>query len=71
MHWVLFGGCINELPCNGGVAKTEGGWQNGGTRDVLVAIILRFRCSDIQSDAASIVGNLGSNWFNINSQSPV
>ena len=55
------GGCINELPCNGGVAKAKGGRQNGGARDVLVAVILRFRCSDIQCDAAGIVGNPGGN----------
>jgi hypothetical protein len=27
---LLLRGCINELPCNGGIAKTKGGRQNGG-----------------------------------------
>ncbi len=57
------GGSINKLPCNGGITKTKGGRQIGSAHDVLVAIILRFRCSDIQSNAASIVCNLGSNWL--------
>jgi hypothetical protein len=66
---LLLRGTINELPCNGGIAKAKGGWQNGGTRDVLVAVILRFWCGDIQSNTASIVGNLGSDWINLVEQS--
>ncbi len=57
-------GCISELPCNGGVAKTKGGRQNGGTRNILVTVILRFRCGKGQSDAAGIVCNLGGNRLN-------
>jgi hypothetical protein len=56
---------IGKFPCNGGVAKAKGGRQISSARDVLVAIILRFWCSDIQSNTASVVGNLGSNWFNM------
>ncbi len=56
---------ISKLPCNGGIAKAKGRWQNGGTRDVLVAVILRFRCGDSQCDAASIVGNFGGNRINL------
>jgi hypothetical protein len=56
---------IGKLPCNGGVAKAKGGRQNGGTRNILVTVILRFWCSDIQSDAARVVCNLGGNWINL------
>ena len=58
------GGCINELPSNGGVAKTKGGRQNGGTRDVLVAVVLRFGAVIVRSDATSVVSNFGGNWLN-------
>jgi hypothetical protein len=60
---VAVGGSINELPCNGGIAKTKGGRQNGGSRDVLVAVVLRFWCGKSQSDAARVVCNLGGNWL--------
>jgi hypothetical protein len=59
------GSTINKLPCNGGVTETKGGRQNGGTRDVLVAVVLRFWCGDSQSDAARVVANLGSNWLDM------
>ena len=59
------GGSINKLPCNGGVAKTKSRWQHGGTRDILVAVVFSFRCSNIQSDAASVIRNLGGNWINL------
>jgi hypothetical protein len=57
------GSCINKLPSNGGIAKTKGGRKNGGTRDVLVAVVLRFWCGDIQSDTARVVCNLGGDWL--------
>jgi hypothetical protein len=56
-------GSIGKLPCNGGITKTKGRWQNGSTRDVLVTVVLRFWCGDTQSNTASIVGNLGSDWL--------
>jgi hypothetical protein len=56
-------GCINKLPCNGGIAKAKGGRQNGGTRNILVAVILRFWCCKTQSDAARVIGNFSSDWL--------
>ncbi len=54
---------ISKLPSNGGITDTKGRRQNGGTRDFLVAVILRFWCSKGQSNTTSIVCNLGSDWL--------
>ena len=32
-------------------------------RDVLVAVVLRYRYGNIQSDAASVIGNLSGDWL--------
>ena len=63
------GGCINELPSNGGIAKAKGRWQNGSAYNILIAVVLRCRGSDIQSDTTGVVGNLSSNWINLVEQS--
>ena len=34
---------------NGGIAKTKGRWQIGSTCDVLVAVVLRFWCGEVNA----------------------
>ena len=50
---------------NGGVAKTKCRWQNGGTRDILVAVVLRFCAVRFRAMRQRVVGNFGCNWLKL------